>query len=108
SNDNPLVLVGASVIGALLPDICHRGSKIGRTVPILAKLVNTVFGHRSITHSLLFLLFVMVALDTLIPYKAISIRIIIGMASHILLDMSTKKGVKLFFPATVYIRFPLT
>ncbi len=34
SNDNPLVLVGAGgVIGALLPDICHRGSKIGRTFP---------------------------------------------------------------------------
>ena len=108
SNDNPLVLVGAGVIGALLPDICHRGSKIGRTFPIIAKLINTVFGHRSFTHSLLFLLLVMVVLHTLIPYRAISIGIIIGMASHIVLDMCTKKGVKLFFPASISIRFPLT
>ncbi|WDV08351.1 metal-dependent hydrolase [Lysinibacillus irui] len=108
SNDNPLVLVGASVIGALLPDICHRGSKIGRTFPIIAKLVNTVFGHRSFTHSLLFLLLVMLILHTLIPYRAISIGVIVGMASHIVLDMCTKKGVKLFFPASVSIRFPLT
>ncbi|MEA0565329.1 metal-dependent hydrolase [Lysinibacillus irui] len=108
SNDNPLVLVGAGVIGALLPDICHRGSKIGRTFPIIAKLVNTVFGHRSFTHSLLFLLLVMLILHTLIPYRAISIGVIVGMASHIVLDMCTKKGVKLFFPASVSIRFPLT
>ncbi|WP_312507116.1 metal-dependent hydrolase [Lysinibacillus sp.] len=108
SNDNPLILVGAGVIGALLPDICHRGSKIGRTFPIIAKLVNTVFGHRSFTHSLLFLLLVMLILHTLIPYRAISIGVIVGMASHIVLDMCTKKGVKLFFPASVSIRFPLT
>ena len=108
SNDNPLVLVGAGVIGALLPDICHRGSKIGRTFPLIAKLVTTVFGHRSFTHSLLFLISMMVLLHMLIPYRAISIGIIIGMASHIILDMCTKKGVKLFFPATVSIRFPLT
>ena len=71
SNDNPLVLVGAGVIGALLPDICHRGSKIGRTFPLIAKLVTTVFGHRSFTHSLLFLISMMVLLHMLIPYRAI-------------------------------------
>lgn len=108
SNDNPLVLVGAGVIGALLPDICHRGSKIGRKFPIVSKLVNMVFGHRSFTHSLLFLLFMSLVLHTFVPYEAISIGIIIGMASHIVLDMCTKKGVKLFFPATISIRFPLT
>ena len=108
SNDNPLVLVGAGVIGALLPDICHRGSKIGRTFPLIAKLVTTVFGHRSFTHSLLFLISMMVLLHMLIPYRAISIGIIIGMASHIVLDMCTKKGVKLFFPVSISIRFPLT
>lgn len=98
SNDNPLVLVGAGVIGALLPDICHRGSKIGRTFPIIAKLVNTVFGHRSFTHSLLFLLLVMLVLHTLIPYRAISIGVIVGMASHIVLDMCTKKELNYFSP----------
>jgi len=38
SNDNPLVLVGAGVVGALLPDICHGGSKIGRKFPIISKI----------------------------------------------------------------------
>ena len=108
SNDNPLVLVGAGVIGALLPDICHRGSKIGRTFPLIAKLVTTVFGHRSFTHSLLFLFLIGMLLHTFIPYKSITIGILLGMASHVLLDMGTKKGVKLFFPVSISVRLPLT
>lgn len=108
SNDNPLVLVGAGVIGALLPDICHGGSKIGRKLPIISKIVNTMFGHRSFTHSLLFLFLVGMLLHTFIPYKAISLGILSGMASHILLDMGTKKGVKLFFPVSISVRLPIT
>lgn len=108
SNDNPLVLVGAGVIGALLPDICHGGSKIGRKLPIISKIVNTMFGHRSFTHSLLFLFLVGMLLHTFIPYKAISLGILLGMASHILLDMGTKKGVKLFFPVSISVHLPIT
>lgn len=108
SNDNPLVLVGAGVIGALLPDICHGGSKIGRKLPIISKIVNTMFGHRSFTHSLLFLFLVGMLLHTFIPYKSISLGILLGMASHILLDMATKKGVKLFFPVSISVRLPIT
>ncbi|MEY9976742.1 metal-dependent hydrolase [Lysinibacillus sp. RC79] len=108
SNDNPLVLVGAGVIGALLPDICHGGSKIGRKFPIISKTVNSLFGHRSFTHSLLFLFLVGVLLHTFIPYESISLGILLGMASHVLLDMGTKKGVKLFYPISISVRLPLT
>ncbi|MEB2299304.1 metal-dependent hydrolase [Lysinibacillus xylanilyticus] len=108
SNDNPLVLVGAGVIGALLPDICHGGSKIGRKFPIISKMVNTLFGHRSFTHSLLFLFLIWMLLHTLIPYESISLGILLGMASHIFLDMGTKKGVKLFFPVSISVRLPIT
>ncbi|WP_107948111.1 metal-dependent hydrolase [Lysinibacillus parviboronicapiens] len=108
SNDNPFVLVGAGIVGALLPDICHGGSKIGRTFPIISKIVNKLFGHRSFTHSLLFLLLVMTMLHSFIPYDAITAGILVGMVSHILLDMGTKQGVKLFFPIKIPVRFPLT
>lgn len=108
SNDNPLLLVGAGIIGALLPDICHSGSKIGRKFPIISKMVNKLFGHRSFTHSLLFLILMVMVLHTIVPYKAISVGILLGMASHIFLDMWTKKGVKLFFPVSISVRFPLT
>ncbi|MFJ7406493.1 MULTISPECIES: metal-dependent hydrolase [unclassified Lysinibacillus] len=108
SNDNPFVLVGAGIIGALIPDICHGGSKIGRTFPIISKIVNKLFGHRSFTHSLLFLFLVAMLLHAIIPYESIIAGLLVGMMSHIVLDMGTKQGVKLFFPINMAVRFPLT
>jgi len=108
SNDNPLVLVGAGVIGALLPDICHGGSKIGRTFPIISKIVNKLFGHRSFTHSLLFLFLVAALLHAFIPYESVIAGLLVGITSHIILDMGTKQGVKLFFPINISVRFPFT
>lgn len=108
TNDNPFVLVGAGVLGALLPDICHGGSKIGRTFPLISKMVNKLFGHRSFTHSLLFVVLVALLLQTIIPYPSIVAGLLIGMSSHIILDMGTKQGVKLFFPFNMSVRFPLT
>lgn len=49
-------LWSSGAVGALIPDICHTQSKIGRRFPILSKAVSSVFGHRTFTHSLLFLL----------------------------------------------------
>lgn len=108
SNDNPLVLVGAGAVGALLPDICHSGSKIGQTFPISSKIINRLFGHRSFTHSLLFLFLVALLMDAIVPYRSLTIGILLGMASHFILDMGTKKGVKLFFPIKIAVRFPFT
>ncbi|MGE7024028.1 metal-dependent hydrolase [Solibacillus cecembensis] len=108
SNDNPLVLVGAGIVGALLPDICHGGSKIGRTFPISSKIVNKLFGHRSFTHSLLFLFCIAMLMNTFIPYKAFTIGLLLGMVSHLILDMGTRQGIKLFFPINIKVRFPLT
>ncbi|MEG0261056.1 MAG: metal-dependent hydrolase [Lysinibacillus sp.] len=108
ANESPFVLVGAGVVGALLPDICHGGSKIGRKLPISSKIVNKLFGHRSFTHSLLFLCCVALLMDAFVPYKSITVGLLLGMASHLILDMGTKQGIKLFFPIKIAVRFPLT
>lgn len=108
SNENPLILVGAGIVGALLPDICHSGSKIGRTFPISSKIVNKLFGHRTFTHSLLFLACVALLMNAFVPYKAITIGLLLGMVSHLVLDMATRQGVKLFFPIKIKVRFPFT
>jgi len=108
SNYDPLILVGSSVIGALIPDICHSGSKIGRTFRITSKVVNKIFGHRSFTHSLLFLLLMSVVMNTYISNESITAGVLLGMVSHYLLDMATKNGIKLFFPLKITVRLPLT
>lgn len=108
TNYEPVILLGAGVVGALIPDICHGSSKIGRTLPLLSKLINGLFGHRTFTHSLLFLLLSAVLLHNFMPMEAISAGLLVGMASHIVLDMATKRGVKLFFPFRWTVRFPIT
>lgn len=102
----PLIIAGAA--GGLLPDICHSGSTIGRKVPLLSKLVSTIFGHRTFTHSLLFLALVGILLSVFSPYEAVNVGILLGMASHFILDAVTKDGIKLLYPWKVTVRFPVT
>ena len=44
-----------SVISSILPDICHTQSKIGRRFR-LTSFFRILFGHRTFTHSLLFII----------------------------------------------------
>ncbi|WP_172369507.1 metal-dependent hydrolase [Sporosarcina jiandibaonis] len=108
TNHDPLIMLGAGIMGALLPDICHGGSKIGRKLSIVSKIINTLFGHRTFTHSLLFLVIIAWLLSSFIPSDAVKAGVLAGMVSHYVLDMATKKGIKLFFPLSMTVRFPLT
>ncbi|WP_088007880.1 metal-dependent hydrolase [Indiicoccus explosivorum] len=103
---HPLLLFGAGIVGAVLPDICHSGSLIGRRLKPLSKVINAVFGHRTFTHSLLFLLLVGTLLEYTIGNAAVTGGILAGMASHLVLDLITKNGIGLFFPVDVKIKLP--
>ncbi len=104
----PIALLAAGAIGSLLPDICHRGSKIGRKLPILSTIIGSLFGHRTFTHSILFMLLLNLLLDWLIPYGEISMGVLIGMLSHVLLDMATNRGVALLYPWKQSVKWPVT
>lgn len=108
TNYDPVLLVGAGVIGAVVPDICHGGSKIGRAFPVVSKVINSLFGHRSFTHSLLFLVLMAVLMDSFVTNESVKAGILVGMVSHLVLDMATKNGIKLLFPLTIRVRFPIT
>lgn len=107
-NEDPIMMVGAGIVGALLPDICHSGSKIGRKLPVLSKLVNTIFGHRTFTHSILFLVIIAWLMNSFIQIDALKAGLLVGMVSHYVLDMATRQGIKLFFPLRMTVRLPLT
>lgn len=108
SNMDPVITVGAGIIGSLVPDICHGGSKMGKALPILSKIINLIFGHRSLTHSLLFLVITAFLMDRFLPYDAVKNGLLIGMFSHLVLDMGTKSGIQLFFPISFKVKFPVT
>ncbi|MGB5944544.1 metal-dependent hydrolase [Paenisporosarcina sp.] len=105
---DPVLLVGAGVIGAILPDICHGGSKVGRAFPVVSKVINVLFGHRSFTHSLLFLVIMAFLMNSFVTNESVTAGVLVGMASHLILDMATRNGIKLLFPLKIRVRFPLT
>lgn len=101
-----LMVAGAG--GALIPDICHAGSKVGRRLPLLARMIRLLFGHRTVTHSLLSLIMVGVLLFSLASdYPAIRDGILIGMMSHLTLDAATVRGIELLWPLRQKVRLPL-
>ncbi|HEX7064981.1 MAG TPA: metal-dependent hydrolase [Bacillales bacterium] len=102
-----LLFFGASAVGAMLPDICHGGSKIGRRIPALARLISFLFGHRTVTHSLLFIVLTGVFLLKLPLPNEISIGILVGASSHLVLDAATTRGIELFWPVRWKARLPI-
>ncbi|QDI90055.1 metal-dependent hydrolase [Salicibibacter halophilus] len=102
------IFFSASLLGGLLPDICHPQSKAGRRASVFSWLIRRIFGHRTFTHSLIFLVLIAV-LTGMIPGTIgvmIQSGVFIGMASHYILDMLTSQGIKLFYPIDTTIRFP--
>ncbi|MGV3041954.1 metal-dependent hydrolase [Staphylococcus rostri] len=94
-------------IASIFPDICHTRSKIGRKLWLLSWIIKHLFGHRTLTHSILFIAMIyglLYVIHTPIYYM---ISIICGMLSHVILDMLTPRGVHLLFPLPIRVRFPI-
>jgi inner membrane protein len=94
---------GAVVVGSLLPDIDHTKSIIGKLFYPLARWLDRRFGHRTVTHSLLFLIGVTVLtvlLESFLqsPDHNIALILFFSVLSHFILDMVTLQGIPLFYP----------
>jgi len=85
-----------------LPDIDHTKSWIGKSVYPIAKWLSRNYGHRTITHSLLFLIGVFsICLFIEKNFRAdysISIILFFSILSHFIYDMVTLAGIPLFYP----------
>jgi inner membrane protein len=108
-----ITAVGANFIGGLFPDIDQPTSDFWdnfRLGPFFAKIICPLFGgHRHFSHSLIGLLFIgwvsSLLLGWLLPFILININgdvvwasFMIGMVSHLLMDLPTKEGVPLLWP----------
>lgn len=86
-------------IGALLPDIDHPQSAVGRRIQFLSVPLAKVFGHRGVTHSLLAVAGVLFALLHWSGYgPGIIGPLCVGYLSHLAGDMLTPSGVPLLWP----------
>lgn len=92
----PLLSAVASAFGALLPDIDHPQSAMGRLFFFISQPLNSRFGHRNLIHSFiiwspLFFAGVIIRSDTVL-------WVAFGAWSHILLDCWNISGTKAFIP----------
>lgn len=101
-------LIGTTALFSLFPDICHTRSIMGRKLFPISAIIRIFFGHRTLTHSLIFIGITVVMLLLLHIQWPYLVAAAMGMLSHIVLDMLTKQGVTLFFPIEKKISFPIT
>ncbi|MDQ0149608.1 metal-dependent hydrolase [Eubacterium multiforme] len=90
-----ITLAGVS-LGAVLPDIDEDKSFIERRIPIIPTIINSIFGHRGITHSLLAV--VCVFLIALITKKPFMFGLFIGYLLHIVEDNFSVSGIRWLLP----------
>lgn len=117
-----LLIMAASLLGGALPDIDHASSKVGRKFRVLSTIISTLFEHRGITHSIIFIVGVWYTLKWSFSHLLVTLNleqswmfyfdnIIVGFCagilSHALADACTKSGVKLFYPLGYKFRLPV-
>lgn len=86
------------LVGSLLPDIDHTKSFLGRRLLLFSKPINKLFGHRTLTHSLLTLGVLFYASFLAWDFTPYSVGLFTGCLSHILLDSTTSKGIAALYP----------
>jgi len=82
-------------ISALLPDIDQPESLLGRKVKPISWLINRLFGHRTITHSLDFAVGLCIVVLLSSNFACWAWMFVLGYISHLLLDSLTLSGIKL-------------
>ena len=94
--------LAATVFFAVLPDVDHTKSPIGKAFYPLAKWIDTKYGHRTITHSLVCCgaLYLLIALlsHLFLGHQHFTIIYFFAYFSHLTFDMMTVQGVPLLWP----------
>lgn len=97
--------LGMVLIGAMLPDLDHPDSTVGKRFGFLAYPIKILFGHRGLTHSL-------IAVGVMF-YIAHATEIVwlwwlaFGYALHLIGDYLTDSGLPLLWPSRKRFRFLL-
>ncbi len=105
ANAGPVYIGGMAIVsglGALLPDIDHRHAPIRQRLGFVGDVLLWWLPHRGLTHSLLCWMALTAIWFSLCPLidvpLILALALSAGYASHILADMTTKRGLPIFYP----------
>ena len=90
--------LGLAVAGALLPDVDHPGSWVGRRSRPVSTVMAALLGHRGVTHSAAALVGLAVLLAHAGTRPGVVSALAIGYLSHLAADMLTPRGLRLAWP----------
>ncbi|MFH1504457.1 MAG: metal-dependent hydrolase [Candidatus Omnitrophota bacterium] len=99
--------LAVSGLGSLLPDIDTPKASLGRIFP-LSFWIEHRWGHRTITHSWIFIVLCALLFIPLLFFKKLLIYtcLITGVTSHIMIDMANTSGVTFFILIQPDMFFP--
>lgn len=95
---DPLAL-GFATLGALLPDIDHPSSWVGRRLPVISRPLAAMIGHRGVTHSLIAVVTCVVFLRWEGLRRLVIDPLVVGYLSHLAADLLTTSGLRLTWPS---------
>jgi len=81
-----------------LPDIDESDSRIGRKLRPLSTIIEKVFGHRNIFHSIFPLILIFIIFFYVLKWNVAGVAFLLGYSSHLFTDMFTYMGVGLLYP----------
>ena len=87
-----------AVIGALLPDVDHPRSWVGRRTRPLSTVIAATLGHRGITHSALAVIGMAMLLTAAGLRHGAVAAVGVGYLSHLAADLLTPRGLRLLWP----------
>jgi len=85
------------VIGSLIPDMDIQYSTIGRKFWPASSILNIMFGHRGLMHTI-FPPLIVALLLFMAGYNIFGIAFAIGYMTHLVADAATVQGIMFFFP----------
>jgi len=95
--EDRLLFVSVCVLASLLPDIDLPMSKIGSKVRPISWLLNLLFGHRGLVHSI-FIPLIIWGILSYYGWNLIAAAFFLGYMSHLIIDMLNTKGICFFYP----------
>jgi len=96
-----------TTIGALLPDIDHPSSWVGRHLRVVSRPLAAMIGHRGVTHSVVAVLACLLLLRWQGFHPATSDPLVVGYLSHLVADLLTTGGLRLAWPLRKRQAIPL-
>lgn len=99
------LFLGGNVLGALAPDIDKKNTYISNRAKFLSFIISNIFSHRMFIHLPIYIIplsYVLLSLGHNILSYVFSLGLILGILSHVFLDLFNSKGIALLYPLSKF------